>query len=132
MNGRLGSKFKGCYARDSLPNQLANGYYVLNLDNKNNPGTHWVGMLVSQCEMIYFDSFGFDCPVEILLRRGSRWLWYSSHEIQNVKSVACGYYVIYFLTEMAEGRDKNVILLDFNNNGSLDNDKVLKNLLLHK
>lgn len=130
MARRMGSKFMGCYARNNLPQLLSTGFYVVNLDDQHNPGTHWVGMSVVSSEIIYFDSFGFICPKEIITRKGDRVIWYSSHDIQNTRSVACGYYVLYFLSELNKGRVKNDILLDFENDGSLDNDTLLKNLLL--
>ena len=120
----------GCFARDDLPDKLVNGYYVVNLDGKYSKGTHWVGMKVGSREIIYFDSFGFICPNEIIERKGNRFISYSTHEIQNLKSVACGYFVAYFLCELHEGRDKLDILLDFSNDGSIENDSVLKNLMI--
>lgn len=125
----LGREYKGSYARDNLPDILKTGYYVMNLDDLGNEGTHWVGMKVNQKEIIYFDSFGFICPNEVVHRKGSRKILYSSHEIQNTKSVACGYYVIYFLNELFKGRNKVDVLLDFQNNGSLTNDQRLQNLI---
>ena len=126
---KLGSSYKGCHARNALPLDLENGYYVLNLDDKSSEGTHWVGLKVDQKQIVYFDSFGFICPNEILARRRRRKIWYSSHEIQSTNSVACGFYVIYFLTELFNGRDKNEILLDFKNDGSIENDRKLKDLM---
>ena len=129
MYKEVGKKYNGCYARNDLPNELINGYYVLNLDNKGSPGTHWVGMKVDYKEIIYFDSFGFICPNEIIIRRGNREILYSTHEIQNVRSVACGFYVIYFLKELKNGRNKLDILLDFDNNSSIANDQLLKKFI---
>ena len=132
MRARMRSQFRGCYARNNIPKPLPNGYYVVNLDDEHNPGTHWVGMSVRPSEIIYFDSFGFICPSEIIARKCDRVIWYSSHEIQNTRSIACGYYVLYFLSELNEGREKNDILLEFENDGSMNNDTALKNLLLRK
>lgn len=130
MFAKVGKNYKGCYARNDIPKRLENGYYVINLDDKYNKGTHWVGMKVSKYEIIYFDSFGFICPNEVIYKKDNRVIWYSTHEIQSIKSVACGFYVIYFLSELHKGRDKLDILLDFDNKNSLSNDETLKNNLV--
>jgi hypothetical protein len=128
MYARVGKKYNGCFARHVLPSRLTNGYYVINLDDIRG-GTHWVGMKVDGREIVYFDSFGFICPQEVIERRGKRDIWYSTHEIQNAESVSCGYYVVYFLSELEKNRDKVDILLDFTNDSSILNDQRLKDLM---
>ena len=46
--------------------QLKKGAYVINLDEYENTGTHWVALFVKTNEAIYFDSFGIEhIPKEI-------------------------------------------------------------------
>jgi len=123
LSRKLGRTYKGCFARNKLPDTLFNGYYVINLDEGS--GTHWVCMSVRTDHIIYFDSFGFICPNEVLRIKGNREIYYSTHEIQNMNSVACGFYCIYFLCELHRKRDKLDILLDFKNNNDIANDKIL-------
>ena len=47
-------KFKGVFARDSLPHPVTSGYYIVNLDRHDEPGSHWVAI----CDEIFYDSFG--------------------------------------------------------------------------
>ena len=32
--------------------------YVINLDDKNSKGTHWVSLFINKSTAVYFDSFG--------------------------------------------------------------------------
>ena len=53
-------RFNGVYSRDNLPNIIKKGAYVINLDEYENTGTHWIGLFVKTNEAIYFDSFGIE------------------------------------------------------------------------
>ena len=39
-------KFNGVYSRNNLPNKIKKGAYVINLDEYENTGTHWVSLIV--------------------------------------------------------------------------------------
>ena len=59
-------RFNGVYSRNNLPNKIKKGAYVINLDEYENTGTHWVSSFVKTNEAIYFDSFGIEhIPEEI-------------------------------------------------------------------
>ena len=51
-------RFNGVYSRDNLPKTIKKGAYVINLDEYENTGAHWVSLFVKANEVIYFDSFG--------------------------------------------------------------------------
>ena len=51
--------FNGVFSRYNLP-KLKNGAYVINLDNLENTGTHWIVIFMKNNEVIYFDSFGVE------------------------------------------------------------------------
>ena len=51
-------RFNGVYSRDNLPKTIKNGAYVINLDEYEDVGTHWIALYVKNNEVIYFDSFG--------------------------------------------------------------------------
>ena len=40
-------RFNGVFSRDSLPNSIKNGAYVINLDQYRDFGTHWVALYVN-------------------------------------------------------------------------------------
>ena len=59
-------RFNGIYSRNNLPNKIKKGAYVINLDEYENTGTHWIALFVKTNEAIYFDSFGIEhIPKEI-------------------------------------------------------------------
>ena len=59
-------RFTGVYSRNNLPNKIKKGVYVINLDEYENTGTHWIALFVKTNEAIYFDSFGIEhIPNEI-------------------------------------------------------------------
>ena len=59
-------RFNGEYSRNNLPNKIKKGAYVINLDEYENTGTHWVTLFVKSKYTVYFDSFGIEnIPKEI-------------------------------------------------------------------
>ena len=59
-------RFNGVYSRNNLPNKIKKGLYVINLDEYENTGTHWVSLFVKTKYTVYFDSFGIEhIPKEI-------------------------------------------------------------------
>ena len=59
--------FNGVYSRNNLPRKkIKKEAYVINLDEYENTGTHWIALVVKTNEVIYFDSFGIEhIPKEI-------------------------------------------------------------------
>ena len=51
-------RFNDVYSRNNLPKTIKKGAYVINLDEYENTGTHWVALFVKANKAIYFDSFG--------------------------------------------------------------------------
>ena len=54
------------FSRSNLP-KIKDGANVINLDDKNSKGKHWVSFFLYKNVAIYFDSFGIECiPQEVL------------------------------------------------------------------
>ena len=113
-------RFNGVYSRDNLPNKIKKGAYVINLDEYENTGTHWVSLFVKPKYMVYFDSFGIEhIPKEINKIINNDTTKSSSLEriksnifrIQAYDSIKCGYFCIEFINYMLKGK----ILLDYTN-----------------
>ena len=49
-------KFNGVYSRNNLP-KIKDGAYVINLDEYESIGTHWIALYVNAENVTYFDSF---------------------------------------------------------------------------
>lgn len=57
-----GNKFKGVYASDEIKDlkNMDNGYFIFNLDKKDESGSHWIGIAKSKKGILVYDSFGRD------------------------------------------------------------------------
>ena len=59
-------RFNGVFLRDNLLKKVKDGAYVINLDESENIGTHWIALFCKKNEIVYFDSFGVEhIPEEI-------------------------------------------------------------------
>ena len=131
-------RFNGVYSRNNLPNKIKKGAYVINLDEYENTGTHWVSLFVKTNEAIYFDSFGiehipkeintFICSKELGSDVGNKKIKASIFRIQAYHSIMCGYFCTEFINYMLKGKT----LLDYTNlfspNDFKKNDRVIKRI----
>ena len=66
-------RFDGVYSRNNLPKTIKKGAYVINLDEYENTGTHWIALFVKPKYVVYFDSFGIEhIPKEIKHATGNK------------------------------------------------------------
>ena len=60
-------RFHGVYSRHNFPKTINNGAHVINFDEYEDVGTHWIALYVKNDEVVYFDSFGVEhVPEEIM------------------------------------------------------------------
>ena len=113
-------RFNAVYSRNNLPNKIKKGAYVINLDEYENTGTHWVSLSVKTNEAIYFDIFGVEyIPKEINKFINSDMTKLSSlkriksniFRIQAYNSIMCGYFCMEFINYMLKGKT----VLDYTN-----------------
>ena len=71
----------------------------------------------------YFDSFGMGFPQEF---KSSKPVIWNSSQFQNIRSVLCGYYCLYFLHQWAQGKDFYDILKPFSLTDTMQNEKFIK------
>ena len=118
---KLGLKhFRGIYSRDNLPQKIKKECGIINLDDMQGPGTHWVCYRNLDSVVEYFDPFGLIMPSEALkyFRSSRKQIIYSLDEIQNRNTVLCGYWCLYYLFERQNGKS----ILDVIHNPHFDND----------
>jgi hypothetical protein len=97
--------FKGVFMRNELNKTASNNEcLILNLDHSTNTGTHWTCVFIKAGVAYYFDSFGFEPPIEVkeYLHKFDR-RYYNSFEIQKVNQVICGHFCIYVLVKLNRG-----------------------------
>ena len=94
--------------------------YVINLDEYENTGTHWIALFVKPKHTVYFDSFGKELiPKEINKFIGNNDIKRNIFRIQVYDSTMCGYFCIEFINYMLKGKS----LLDYTNLFSPNNFK---------
>ena len=114
--------FKGIFARDEIMPRK-HSPCIINLDSLENAGTHWVCCVPGGRSLWYFDSFGMGFPQEF---KSSKPVIWNSSQLQNIKSVLCGYYCLYFLHQWAQGKDFYDILKPFSLSDTMQNEKFIK------
>ena len=110
--------------------KLKKGAYVINLDEYENTGTHWVSLFVKANKVIYFYSFGIEhISKEINTFIGNNKIKSNIFRIQAYDSIMCGYFCIEFINYMLKGKT----LLDYTNlfspNDFKKNDRIIKRIL---
>ena len=98
-------RFNGVYSRNNLPNGVKKGAYVINLDEYENIGTHWIPLFAKLKYTIYFDSFGIEhIPKEINKFIGNNNIKSNIFRIQAYDSIMCRYFCIEFINYMLKGK----------------------------
>jgi hypothetical protein len=129
--------FIGVYPHDRLPiltqkqKKNPNISFVINYDNYDGPGTHWV-CVYGRDE--FYDSFGI-VPSDIIqlwfrntykLKHGE--IKYPNHKMQNTYSNLCGYFCCDFIKKRAGGMTfDDIIHKHFNPKSTLVNEEMLHN-----
>ena len=119
------ARFKVAFSRDNLP-RIKDGAYVINFDDKQSKGTHWVPLFINKNTAGYFDSVGIEyIPQEVSSKIKDKSLARNIPRIQSDNSVMCGFYCIAFIEYMIMGKS----LFDYPNLFSLNDyqkdDKII-------
>ena len=94
-------RFIGVYSRDNLPKQIKDGAYVINLDEHDDIGTHWIALFCKTNEIVNFDSFGVEhVPEEIKKFIGNKNIKANIYRVQANDLVICGYFCMGFIDFM--------------------------------
>ena len=107
--------------------------YVINLDEYEDTGTHWIALYVKNKKVVYFDSFGVEhVPKEINKFIGNNNAENNIFRIQAFDSIMCGYFCVEFINYMLKGKT----LLDYTNLFSphdfKKNDKIIKDIIINQ
>ena len=118
-------KFNGVYSRNNL-SKIKDGACIINLDEYESIGTHWIALYVNDNNVTYFDSFGVEhIPGEIKKFIGNKNIITIIYRVRTYNSIMCGYFCTGFIDFMLKGTS----LLDYTNLFSLNdyekNDKII-------
>jgi len=82
----------GVFCKDELPPRAKNGFYVINMSNHDEDGSHWTSFGVHQGRCWYFDSFASPppTPVEKFLAPFKP-IIYNTKQIQKLLGEYCGW-----------------------------------------
>ena len=122
--------FRGVFSRDEA-HFYEEGCCILNLDDKVGPGTHWVAIFVGESGFYYFDSFSLPPPIEFINfanKLKKRITYNYGYPIQDLKSVRCGYYCLYFLDNIWRKSFYDVLKV-FDLGKTQNNEDFIKKLL---
>ena len=121
--------FNGVISREQIPSCVNRGYYIVNLNDSTQPGSHWVALNNRPNIIEYFDSFGMNAPMELvnLSNRLNVNYLYNSTQYQDLTSVLCGYYCLYFVNESHKGKSYLSILKPFSHTSSRSNERLITN-----
>ena len=97
------------FSRNNLLKKVEDGAYIINLDEYEDVGTHWIALFSNKNNIIYFDSF----HVEYILKEIKKIINHTSQNkkiisnifrIQANDSVMCGYFCTGFTDFMLAGK----------------------------
>ena len=101
----------GVFSRNYLP-RIKDEAYVINLDDKNSKGAHWVSLFVNKNLSVYFDSFGIEyITQEVLNKIQNKSITHNIFRMQDNESIFCRFYCVAFIEYMLAGKT----LLDCSN-----------------
>jgi len=88
-------KYRGCFSSDTIPKLQNDECCIFNLDNSDEPGSHWMGMYKNKGKNIIYDSFGrcskkLKIPVKLFIDT-------ENDAEQNIIETNCGQRCISFL-----------------------------------
>lgn len=75
------------------------GAYIVLINDGTGATGHWTAFIIRKKICCYFDSFAVvpSMPIVRFLRRGNYKVYCNNNDIQNYKSVTCGFYCLAFL-----------------------------------
>ena len=105
---------------------------MINLDDETGQGTHWVATYINDKIIYYFDSFSLPPALSFINHAEKLKIKYKynlGYPIQDIRSVRCGYYCLYFLDNIMK-KSFNNCLKGFDLNNTQNNEDFIMNYVL--
>ena len=117
----------GIYSADKIPTiDVYPTAFIANTDESHLPGQHWVAFYFKSKNQIpeYFDSYGLSPIKYSFLQILPKKYKYSTHTIQDLSSITCGEYCIYFLKKRASNVSMQKIISSFSSDTQWNERKI--------
>ena len=126
--------FLGCFASDDLPPipKILPASMIINTHRKNQPGEHWLALVLTKHKCFYFDSFGapiLEDTIVKYLQQKYRKVTVNNECIQHFTSASCGLFCIAFIKNVNSKNRYEKFISKFSLFNLLKNDNVVLNLL---
>lgn len=126
--------FMGCFPCNRLPpfpSQLPKSL-IVNSDNIQDSGDHWVGLILTPKKCFYFDSFGvgiLENNINKFIERKYKTYIHSIKEIQAIESEKCGEFCMGFVLQVKNVKTYKKFLTQFNHRRLKKNDEKIRHFL---
>lgn len=111
-NFHIRKKFGGVFSSDDLPEKKGkHKSFIINLDKKNQPGSHWISIYFEKDLCMHFCSFGSKPEGDILdfIQRNSRAMHWNKIRYQSFFTTTCGLFCLYFIYKMNRKEDLSTL-----------------------
>ena len=114
----------GTFSKDNVPLLKDNKSTIINLQNSDISGSHWVSYKKIANKVFYFDSYGVAYIPDIIKNQYPKHRFICNiYRIQSMDSNQCGRFSILFVkADIKNENDYNNFLLQFEKNNFLKND----------
>ena len=124
--------FLGCFACNDLPPfpKKFPVSMIINTHRKNQPGEHWLALVLTKSKCLYFDSFGVGITEETIvsyLQQKYEKVTVNNECIQHFNSTSCGLFCIAFIKHVKSKPSFETFISKFNLFDLLQNDNIILN-----
>ena len=126
--------FLGCFASNDLPSfpKHLPASLIINTHKKNQPGEHWLALVLTKHKCFYFDSFGVPIMDEIIvsyLRQKYQKVTVNNECIQHFTSASCGLFCIAFIKNVKSKLSFEKFISKFSLYNLQKNDNIVLKLM---
>ena len=124
--------FLGCFAYNDLPPipKILPASMIINTHRKNQPGEHWLALVLTKTKCFYFDSFGAPILEEMIvsyLQQKYKKVTVNNECIQHFTSASCGLFCIAFIKNVNSKISFEKFISKFSLTNLLKNDNIVQN-----
>ena len=124
--------FLGCFACNDLPPfpKKFPVSMIINTHRKNQPGEHWLALVLTKSKCLYFDSFGVGITEETIvsyLQQKYEKVTVNNECIQHFNSTSCGLFCVAFIKHVKSKPSFETFISKFNLFDLLQNDNIILN-----